>query len=81
MARRGFYEDYQKNKEQKVGSDRPVLIRNSAASAIASFISRLITTVMYLAAICLSSVGLTTLINKPLRDMLFELISKLFFGN
>jgi hypothetical protein len=35
---------------------------------------------LYLSATVLSSVGLTALINKPLRDMLLELAKNVFFG-
>jgi hypothetical protein len=57
-----------------------VLIKRSAGTAVVSFIGKLATAVLYLAAPALSSVGLTTLLNKPLRDMLFELARKTFFG-
>jgi len=81
MERHGFYEDYQKEK-QVTGRQRdgPVMIQKSAGTAVLSFFHKLFTAVLYLAATALSSVGLTTLINKPLRDMLFELVQKVFFG-
>jgi hypothetical protein len=79
---RGFYEDYQKEKQETGGArDRPAMIRRNAGTAIIGFIAKLFTAVLYIAATALSSVGLTTLINKPLRDMLFELARKTFFGN
>ena len=113
---RGFYEDYQKEKQETGGArDRPanngvpakpigfvgrggttecsecplqsgrsgtkfVTTRRNAGTAVAGFFTKLFTAVLYLAATALSSVGLTTLINKPLRDMLFELVRKTFYG-
>ena len=78
---RGFYEDYQKEKQgENQQRDRPAMIRRSAGAAVTGFFGRLFTAVLYLAATALSSVGLTTLINKPLRDMLFELVRRTFFG-
>ena len=77
MPNRGFYEDYQREKQT---GTHPI-IRNSAGTAAMGFLVKLMTAVLYLAATALSSVGLTTLINKPLRDMLFELVGKLFSGN
>ena len=81
MARRGFYEDYQREKQSEGHQrDRPAMIRRGAGTAVLSFFQKLFTAVLYLTATVLSSVGLTTLINKPLRDMLFELAKKVFFG-
>ena len=78
MPNRGFYDDYQREK-QTGGQQRPV-IRKSAGAAVTGFFGKLLTAALYLTATALSSVGLTTLINKPLRDMLFELVRKLFSG-
>jgi hypothetical protein len=80
---RGFYEDYQKEKRNIGGSarDRPAVIKHGAGTAAASFFGKLFTAVLYIIATALSSVGLTTLINKPLRDMLFELARNTFFGS
>ena len=57
------------------------MIRKNAGTAVLSFFHKLFTTVLYFAATALSSVGITTLINKVLRDMLFELVTNTFFGN
>ena len=79
---RGFYEDYQREKENENHQrDRPAVIRRSAGTAVLSFFHKLFIAVLYLNATVLSSVGVTTLINKPLRDMLVELVKKTFFGN
>lgn len=78
---RGFYEDYQKEKQGDFRQrDRPAMIRGGAGTAVLGFFHKLFTAVLYIAATALSSVGLTTLLNKPLRDMLFELARKVFFG-
>jgi len=76
LPNRGFFEDYQKNKQS--GTQQRPIIRNNIGTAITGFLGKLMTAVLYLTATALSSVGLTTLINKPLRDMLFELVRKLF---
>ena len=47
--------------------------------AVIEFIMKLFTAVLYLCVIALSSVGLTTLLNRPLRDMMFEIIQNIFF--
>ena len=78
---RGFYDDYQRKKQGGNPRDRPAIIRKNAGTTVLSFFHKLFTTVLYLAASALSSVGITTLINKDLRDMLVELVSKTFFGN
>jgi hypothetical protein len=79
---RGFYEDYQKEKQNEGWQrDRSAMIRWSAGAAVTGFLGKLFTAVLYLAATALSSVGLTTLLNKPLRDRLFELVRNVFFGN
>ena len=79
---RGFYEDYQREKQSGGGQrDRPAIIKRGAGTAVLWFLTKLFTAVLYVAATALSSVGLTALINKPLRDMLFELVAKTFFGN
>jgi hypothetical protein len=81
---RGFYEDYIREKQagqnqsDRPHSDRSVMIRQRKGTAVLAFIRKLFTAVIYLAASALSSVGLTTLINKPLRDMLLELVTKTF---
>ena len=80
MARRGFYEEYQREKNNENQRDRPAIIRRNAGTAIMSFFHKFFTAVLYFTASVLSSVGLTTLINKPLRDMLAELVKKTFFG-
>jgi hypothetical protein len=78
---RGFYEDYQKEKQAGNGArDRPATIRHRAGTAVMSFFTKLFTAVLYIAATALSSVGLTTLINKPLRDLLFDLARRVFSG-
>ena len=51
------------------------------STTVIEFFKSLITAVLYFAAVVLSSVGLTTLANKPLRDMLIDLVTKTFFGN
>ena len=81
MARRGFYEDYIKAKTQNQTehTERPAMIRRSFGTAVFEFLAKLFTAVLYLCVIFLSSVGLTTLINRPLRDMLFEIIQNMFF--
>ena len=71
----------QREKQGGRPRDRPVMIRKNAGMAVLSFFHKLFTAVLYLAATVLSSVGITTLINKALRDLLFELITKTFFGN
>ena len=78
MSNRGFYEDYQR--EKQTGTQQRSIIKNSAGTAVMGFFGKLLTAFLYLAATALSSVGLTTLINKPLRDMLFELVGNLFSG-
>jgi len=78
---RGFYEDYQKEKQNEGRQrDSPAMIHGGAGRAVLGFFHKLFTAVLYIAATALSSVGLTTLLNKPLRDMLFELARKMFFG-
>jgi hypothetical protein len=83
---RGFYEDYKREK-QNGGRQRDTpanghaMIRRNGLTAVSGFFRKLFTAVLYIAATALSSVGLTTLINKPLRDMLFGLARKTFFGN
>jgi len=82
MAKRGFYEDYQREKRgEGLARDRPAMIRRSGLTAVTSFFSKLFTAVLYLSATVLSSIGLTTLINKPLRDMLFALVRSVFYGS
>jgi hypothetical protein len=82
MKMRGFFEDYQKEKQNEgQRRDRPAMIRGSAGTAVMGFFGKLFTAVLYIAATALSSVGLTTLLNKPLRDMLFALARKVFFGD
>ena len=78
---RGFYEDYQREKQSGSQRDRPAMIRKGAGTAVLRFFHKLFTAVLYVAATALSSVGITTLINKTLRDMLVELVTKTFFGN
>jgi hypothetical protein len=77
---RGFYEDYRKEKQSGDARDRPAMIRRNAGMAVAVFFSKLFTAVLYLTATILSSVGLTTLINKLLRDMLFDIARSVFLG-
>ena len=81
MARRGFYEDYIKDKTQKQmeHTERPAMIRQSFGTAVIEFFSKLFAAVFYLCVITLSSTGLTCLINRPIRDMLFELVKNMFF--
>jgi len=77
--KRGFYESYKQDKEQH---ERQIIMQNTGfGTAVIEFFKSLITAVLYLAAVALSSIGLTTLANKPLRDMLFDLVIKTFFGN
>jgi hypothetical protein len=79
---RGFYEDYQKEKRgEERQRDRPAVIYGGAGAAAIGFFHKFLAAVLYLAATALSSVGLTTLLNKPLRDMLLELACRTFFGN
>jgi hypothetical protein len=82
MARRSFFEHYQKEKQDE-NRERagPAVIRQSAMSAAIDFLGKLFSAVFHIAAAALSSVGLTTLINKPLREMLFALARSTFFGN
>jgi hypothetical protein len=82
VARRGFYEDYQREKQgEERQRDRPAMIKRGVGTAVLSFFHKLFAAVLYLTATALSSVGLTTLINKPLRDMLFALARQVFLGN
>jgi len=77
--RRGFYEGYRQDKEKQ---ERQIIVQNAGfGTAAIEFFKSLITAVLYFAAVVLSSVGLTTLANKPLRDMLIDLVTKTFFGN
>ena len=77
--KRGFYESYRHDRERQ---ERPIIVRNAGfGTAVIEFFRSLITAVLYLAAVVLSSVGLTTLANKPLRDMLIDLVIKTFFGS
>jgi len=71
----GFYDDYKREKQKS----QPTVIKRSLGTAVFEFVTKLFTAVFYLCAILLSSVGLTTLINRPLRDMLYELIKNIFF--
>jgi hypothetical protein len=82
MFMRGFYENY---KFERRGDNRerdgPAVIRGGAGTAISGFFAKFFAAVLHVAAATLSSIGLTTLINKPLRDMLFVLARNTFFGN
>ena len=82
MARRGFYEEYQREKlNEGYQRDRPAVIHRGAGNLIVTFLHKLLAAVIYLTITALSSVGLTTLINQPLRDLLFDLARKVFFGD
>ena len=81
---RGFYEDYQREKNDRHGGnirDRPTIIKRGMGTSILWFLAKLLSTIIYTAVTALSSVGLTTLINKPLRDMLIEIVKKTFMGD
>jgi len=75
----GFYEDYRRKKQKSQNNNKTVVIKRSFGMAVFEFMAKLFTAVLYLCVIFLSSVGLTTLINRPLRDMLFEIIQNMFF--
>ena len=81
MGRRGFYEDYkqEKQKNHEVQTNRPAMIRHSFGAAVMEFIIRLFTAVFYLAVIILANIGLVTILNAPIRDMLFELVKNVLF--
>ncbi|MDR2903088.1 MAG: hypothetical protein LBU77_01045 [Clostridiales bacterium] len=76
-----FFEDYQRKKQENCRPrDRPAMINKGFGTAVLGFFQKLFTAVLYLLATVLSSIGLTVLLNKPLRDMLFELALTVFFG-
>ncbi|MDR2089112.1 MAG: hypothetical protein LBP73_07125 [Clostridiales Family XIII bacterium] len=76
---RGFYEDYRRQKQIGGVGSVPVPTHGGAGAAVV-FFGKLFAAVLYAAATALSCVGLTTLINKPLRDMLFDIARSAFFG-
>jgi hypothetical protein len=79
---RGFYEDYRReNRDGERRRDPPAMTRGGAGAAVLSFFRKLFAAALYIAVTAMSSVGLTTILNKPLRDMLFELARKTFFGS
>ena len=80
-AVRRFYEDYQRERSGGAGRAGPPVIRKNAGTAVVGFFTGSITAVLCLAATILSSVGLTVLINKPLRDMLFAFARSVFTGD
>ena len=88
MAKHGFYEDYraarelEKSKETQVHMprDRPALIRRGFGAAVCRFFRGLLSAVLYTTALILSSVGMTTLLHKNLRDLLIEVMARMVFG-
>lgn len=79
--KRGFYEDFNKESGGKGSAEHRIIIRNAGAlAAVGEFLRSLFTALLYISAIALSSVGLTALLNKPIRDMMIELIQRTFFG-
>jgi len=81
MGRRGFYEDYkqERQKNQADHTDRPAMIRHSFGTAVIEFIIKFITAIFYLTIIILANIGLVTILNAPIRDMLFELVRNVLF--
>jgi|GEM_PF-4381629 len=82
MAKRGFYESYKEQKETQahMPRDRPALIRRGIGAAVWRLFRGLLSTVFFTMALILSSVGLTTLLHKPLRDLLIEVLARMVFG-
>ena len=81
MGRRGFYEDYkqEKQKNHELQTNRPAMIRHSFGMAVIEFIIKFITAVFYLVIIILANIGLVTILNAPIRDMLFNLVKNVLF--
>jgi hypothetical protein len=78
--KRSFYEDFKADRG-KTAAEHRVIVRNTGVlAAVGEFLRGLLTTALYISAVALSSVGLTALLNKPIRDMLIELVQKTFFG-
>jgi hypothetical protein len=78
---RDFYEDYERKRHGEARQrDSPAMIRRSGFTAVKSFFTKLFTAVLYIVITALSGAGLTALLYKPIRDMLFELVQNTFFG-
>jgi hypothetical protein len=78
--KRRFYEDF-KADCGKTAAEHRVIVRNAGVlAAVGEFLRGLVTALLYISAVALSSVGLTALLTKPIRDMLIELAQKTFFG-
>ncbi len=74
--KKGFYESYKQEKGQQ---ERPIIVRNASfVSAFVELFGALITAVLYFCTAVLASVGLTTLLNKALRDLFVEMVLQLF---
>ena len=79
--KRGFYEDFKRESNGKATAEHRVIVRNAGVLAmVGEFLRGVFTALMYISAIALSSVGLTAILNKPIRDMLLELARRTFFG-
>lgn len=76
MRRHGFYEDYQQEKERR---GKPAFVSHGGTAATRLF-KKLAAAVLYLFAVFLSGVGLVTLIDAPMRDMLIKLVTRLVSG-
>lgn len=72
--KKSFFEQYNNNNERET----IILGNRSFASAVISFLEQLVHLVLYVLTMGLASVGLTTLANKPLRDLFIEMVKKLF---
>ena len=73
--KKGFFESYSAETAQK---ERQIIVQKKGALAvIGDFFTSLVTAIMYICMVILSSIGLTTLLNRPLRDMLFEIVTNM----
>jgi len=84
-SNRGFYEEYKRDVHDgprgNEQHNRPVLIQHGFRMAVWSVFTKLFAAIFYVMVLLLSSTGLTTLMYKPLRDMLIEIFTKTIFGS
>ena len=77
MAQRKIYDI--SNGEQSMSKvNSPPVIRRGGGTIFLEFLTKFFYGVFYLTLIMIASVGVTTLINGQLRDMLFELVKNTF---
>ena len=76
-----FFEFFEQTDQKEKFNGKPLIRRRGFLSPVSDTITDILIPLSCIALIDLTAMGFVSLVNKPLRDMIFSYAAKLFFGS